>query len=357
MAKFYPLNVISVQPETRDAVVVKLAPNPEDAAAFGFTQGQYLTFRKDFDGQDIRRSYSICTAPNSGHLQVGIKKVAGGYFSTWANDSLKPGDVLEAMVPAGNFHAPLQPAANRHYLGFAAGSGITPVLSLLKTVLTTEPNATFTLVYGNKSPLTMMFRDELEDLKNQYIERLSLLYILGSEKDLELFAGRIDRDKMSALCAGWVDVTQADLAFICGPEAMMQDVSSALQHHGMDKSKIKFELFGAGQQGRVAQQPAAKLAADTDTYCDAVITIDGVTRNVKIPPKGQSILEAALAADLGVPFSCRAGVCSTCRARVVSGEFEMLANYALEDYEIVQGYVLTCQAYPSSDKIIVDYDQ
>lgn len=357
MAKFYPLNVISVVPETRDAVVVQLAPNPQDALAFAFTQGQHLTFRKAFDGQDIRRSYSICTAPNSGDLRVAIKKVAGGCFSTWANESLRPGDVLEAMAPAGNFHVPLQPAGNRHYLGFAAGSGITPILSHLKTILTAEPKASFTLIYGNKSPLTMMFRDELEDLKNQHMDRLSLLHILGSENDLELFAGRIDRAKMDALLAGWIDVAQADVAFICGPEAMMQDVSAALQDHGMNKTNIKFELFGAAQQGRAARPPSAGTATVADRQCDAVITIDGVTRSVKIPPTGQSILDAALAADLGAPFSCRAGVCSTCKARVVSGEFEMLANYALEDYEIERGYVLTCQAYPQGDKIIVDYDQ
>lgn len=357
MAKFFPLNVLSVVPETRDAVVVQLAPHPQDAAHFNFIQGQYLTFRKDFEGQDVRRSYSICSAADSGVLRVAVKKVTGGCFSTWVNDSLKAGDVLDAMPPAGNFHAPLQPNQNRHYLGFAAGSGITPIISLLKTVLTTEPKATFTLVYGNKSPVTIMFRDELEDLKNTYMGRLSILHVLGSENDLDLFAGRIDRQKMAALLGGWIDASVADLAFICGPEGMMQDVSAALQSHGMATSQIKFELFGAPQQGQVARPAVTDAASLGDRQCAAVLTIDGVTRTVTMPRTGQSVLEAALGADLGAPFSCRAGVCSTCRARVVRGEYEMLANYALEDYEIEQGYVLTCQTYPQGDDIIVDYDQ
>ena len=357
MAQFYPLNVISVEQETRDAVVVTLLPNADDAARFAFTQGQYLTFRQEFDGEDVRRSYSICAAPSEGHLRVGIKKVAGGCFSTWANENLKVGDFVEAMSPLGSFQAPLQPEQKRHYLGFAAGSGITPLISIIKTVLTEEPKSTFTLVYGNKSPMTVMFRDELDDLKNYHMNRLSLIHVLGSENDLDLFSGRIDREKTNALLDGWIDASHADMAFVCGPEEMMLNVSAVLEENGMTKEQIKFELFGTSQKGRAAQHTVSNDDGRAGETYNAMITVDGVTREVDIAKSGQSILEAALGADLGAPFSCKAGVCSTCRAKVIKGESEMLANYALEDYEVERGYVLACQCYPLSDNMVIDFDQ
>lgn len=357
MANFYPLSVAAIDRETRDAVAVTLVPDHNDAEHFKFTQGQYLTLKRMFEGQEIRRSYSICAAPYEGHLKVGIKKVEGGCFSSWANDGLKVGDLIDAMPPAGNFHVPLAPDQNRHYLGFAGGSGITPILSIIKTVLLREPTASFTLVYANRSANTIMFREALEDVKNTHMDRLSIIHILESENDLDLFAGRIDDKKMDALLAGWINIDFVDIAFICGPEPMMKTISSALANAGIPKKNIKFELFGAPQKGRAAQQVQTAKDGLVDSECEATITVDGVTRSIAMPMVGQSILEAAIGADLGAPFSCKAGVCSTCRAKVIEGETEMLANYALEDYEVERGYVLACQCYPISDKVIVDFDQ
>ncbi len=358
MARFYRLSVRDVQRETRDAVVVTLEPPAGEEDAFRFIQGQYLTFRRDFDGEELRRSYSICAGVDEPALRVGIKRVDGGAFSTWANQALEPGMALEAMAPMGNFHAPLAPEAARSYLLFAGGSGITPVLGILKTVLKAEPRSTVTLVYGNRTVASIMFREELEDLKNTYLGRLSVLHIVEAEaQDIDLFTGRVDREKCEALFAHWVDVADADLAFICGPEPMMLGVAEALKAHGIPAERIKFELFASGQPGRAKRPPAATNGAGAGAETTATITLDGATRTVPMPKSGQSVLEAALAADLDAPFACKAGVCSTCRARVLEGEVEMQANFALEDYEVDRGYVLTCQSYPLSDTLVVSYDQ
>ena len=358
MAQFYRLRVRDVQRETRDAVVVTLEPDAGDATAFRFIQGQYLTFRKDFDGEELRRSYSICSAVGEPALRVGIKRVEGGAFSTWANQDLKTGMMVEAMPPMGNFHVPLDPAAARNYLLFAGGSGITPVLGILKTVLTAEPKSTATLAYGNRTIASIMFREELEDLKNTYLGRLSVLHVVEAEaQDIDLFTGRMDREKCDRLFAHWIDVADADYAFICGPEPMMLAIADALKAHGLPSDRIKFELFTSGQQGRAKNRAVAANLASAGGQTAATITLDGASRIVHMPKVGQSVLEAALEADLDAPFACKAGVCSTCRALVLEGEVEMQANYALEDYEVNRGYVLTCQSYPVSDKVVVSYDQ
>ncbi|MFN3955023.1 MAG: 1,2-phenylacetyl-CoA epoxidase subunit PaaE [Pararhodobacter sp.] len=357
MARFLPLDVIDLRKDTRDAVVLTLRPRPEDAARFAFIQGQYLTFRHDFDGEELRRSYSICAGIDEGQLQVGIKRVEGGAFSTWANEHLAPGAVLEAMPPMGNFHAPLDPAARRHYLGFAGGSGITPLLSIIKTVLRREPHARFTLVYANRQVGSIMFRETLEDLKNQYLGRFSVLHVLETEaQEIELFTGRIDAEKINGLFAHWIDPHSVDLAFICGPEPMMLTIAAALREHGLEDAQIKFELFSSGQPGRARQKPVS-TATDQSDNCEATVTLDGTTRSFRMPKTGESLLDAALANSLDAPYACKAGVCSTCRAKVLEGEVEMLSNHALEDYEVRQGYVLTCQCYPLSDRVVVSYDQ
>ncbi len=357
MARFLPLEVTDVRKDTRDAVVVTLRPRAEDVARFAFIQGQYLTFRREFDGEELRRSYSICAGLDEGLLKVGIKRVDGGAFSSWANDDLAPGAVLEAMPPMGNFHTALDPAAGRHYLGFAGGSGITPLLSILKTVLAREPKSRFTLVYANRQIHSIMFREELEDLKNSYLGRLSVLHILEAEgQEIDLFTGRVDAEKMSGLFEHWVDAASVDTAFICGPEPMMLTIAASLKEHGLSDAQIKFELFASGQPGR-ARQKASRAHADGGEACEATVTLDGTTRTFRMPKQGESLLDAALAAHLDAPYACKAGVCSTCRAKVIEGEAEMLTNHALEDYEVRQGYVLTCQCYPLSDRIVVSYDQ
>lgn len=357
MARFLPLKVTDVRRETRDAVVLTLAPRDEDRALFDFTQGQYLTFRRSFDGEELRRSYSICAGVDDGCLQVGIKRVDGGAFSTWVNENLAPGDEIEAMPPMGKFSMPLDPDAARHYVGFAAGSGITPVLSIVKTVLRREPKSRFTLVYANRQISSIMFREELEDLKNLYLGRFSVLHVLESEaQEIDLFTGRIDAAKMTALFDRWIDPKLVDAAFICGPEPMMLTVAQSLRDHGMRDDQIRFELFASSQPGRAKARPVSKTT-EAGEGTQATVTLDGATRSFAMPREGQTILDAAIANNLDAPYSCKAGVCSTCRCKVVEGEVEMAVNHALEDYEVRAGYVLSCQSYPLTDRVVVTYDE
>ena len=352
MSQFYPLTVTDIHHTIRDAVVLTL--KPEDADAFAFTQGQYLTFKQDFDGTELRRNYSICAGLDDGVLKVGIKRVDGGAFSTFANTELKVGDTLHAMPPQGKFFTPIDPDKARNYLGFAGGSGVTPVLSILKTVLKREPKSTFTLVYANRAVNTIMFREELEDLKNQYMGRLTIIHMLESGQDIDLFTGRVDAEKCAALFDRWIDVTDIDTAFICGPEPMMLAIADSLKSHGLEPDQIKFELFSESQQGRLAKQEMA-ARAEGQTGTEITVIIEGAHRTFEMT-KGQSVLEAALANGQEAPFACKAGVCSTCMGKVLEGEVEMLSNHALEDYEVERGYVLTCQSYPLTDKLVIDYD-
>jgi len=352
MSQFHPLTVTDIHHTIRDAVVLTL--KPEDPDAFAFTQGQYLTFKQDFDGTELRRNYSICAGLDDGELKVGIKRVDGGAFSTYANTELKVGDVLHAMPPQGKFFTRIEPEVAKNYLGFAGGSGITPVLSILKTVLKREPKSTFTLVYANRAVNTIMFREELEDLKNRYMGRLTVIHILESGQDMELFEGRVDQDKCNALFKHWIQIDTIDTAFICGPEPMMLAIAEALKTNGLGEEQIKFELFSESQQGRLAKQEMAKRS-EGQKGTEITVIIDGARRSFTMQ-KGQSVLEAALENGQEAPFSCKAGVCSTCMGKVLDGEVEMISNHALEDYEVERGYVLTCQSYPLSDKLTIDYD-
>ena len=357
MSRFHPLTVTDVRHDTRDAIVLTLAPREEDRAAFDFIAGQYLTFRRDFDGTELRRSYSICAGKDDGILRVGIKRVDGGAFSGWAKENIKPGDVLEAMPPAGRFHVPLDPEAARHYLGFAGGSGITPVLSIIRTVLAREPKSSFTLVYANRAVNQIMFREELEDLKNTYLGRFTVIHVLeNNAQEIDLFTGRVDREKLDRLFAGWIDVSAVDYAFICGPEPMMLTIAEGLKAHGMSDAQIKFELFKSDQGGRLSAPRPSIVQTGTGGTIKATVTLDGVSHTFDMAKDGTTVLEAAHAAGIDAPFSCKAGVCSTCMARVTEGAGEMLANNALEDHEVRDGFVLTCQCVPTTDMIAVTYD-
>ena len=356
MAQFYPLTVSDIRRETRDAVVITLEPPVGAAAAFRFVQGQYLTFRRIFDGEELRRCYSICAGVNDGALRIGVKKIEGGWFSSFANDELQVGDTLEAMAPMGNFHTALEPDKAKSYLGFAGGSGITPLISIVKTVLEEEPQSTFTLVYGNRRANAIMFKEALEDIKNAHMGRFNMVHMLEQEADIDLFSGMLTREKCDALFNVWINVEDADAAFICGPEPMRIAAADALKARGMPAEAIRLEVFASARPHK-PRAPAAADGARKGAACKATIIIDGVARCVEIDKGGQTVLEAALAADLDAPYACKAGVCSTCRAKVVEGETELEANYALEDYEVERGYVLTCQCRPLSDEIVVDFDQ
>lgn len=358
MARFHDLEVTDIQKTIRDAVVVTLKPVNGAAGEFDFTQGQYLTFRQDFDGEELRRSYSICAGKDEGILQVGIKRVDGGAFSTWANEELKVGDTLQAMPPMGGFFTQLDAANEKQYLGFAGGSGITPVLSILKTTLAREPHSSFTLVYANKGVNTIMFREELEDLKNTYMGRFNVIHVLEADaQEIDLFTGLVTEEKCAELFkTGWIDIDNVDTAFICGPEPMMLGIAKALRDHGLDDSQIKFELFASAQPGRLKRKVVSKDAASSANQAKVAITMDGATQTIEMP-KDTTILDAALDNALDAPYACKAGVCSTCRCKVLEGEVEMVTNHALEDYEVEKGYVLSCQSFPLTDTVVVDFDQ
>ncbi len=358
MARFQELTVTDVTKTIRDAVVVTLEPVNGAAADFDFIPGQYLTFRRDFDGEELRRSYSICAGKDDGKLQVGIKRIDGGAFSTWANEDLKVGDVLEAMPPMGAFHTAINPAAEKQYVGFAGGSGITPVLSILRTVLAREPGSSFTLVYANKGVTSIMFREELEDLKNTFMGRFNVIHVLEQDaQEIDLFTGLVTEEKCAQLFqTGWIDIQNIDTAFICGPEPMMLGIAKALRDHGLTDGQIKFELFASAQPGRLARKVVSSEAGKSGNQVTAAITLDGSTQTITAG-KDVSILDAALQNSMDAPYACKAGVCSTCRCRVLEGEVEMVANHALEDYEVEKGYVLSCQSFPVTDRVVVDFDQ
>ena len=357
MAQFYPLTITEVRRETRDSVVVNLAAKDEHRQFFEFIAGQYLTFRTTLDGEDVRRTYSICSAVQDHTLRVGIKKVQGGLFSTWANAELKVGQVLDVMPPMGHFYVPLNFANQKHYVAFAGGSGITPIFAILKTTLLTEPRSRFTLFYANEASSTIMFREELEDLKNDFMGRLNLVHILNREhQEVELFNGLMTTEKCDLLFKHWIDLKTVDGAFICGPQPMMMTINAALRAHGLTQQQIKIELFATPEMlKRKPSADAIVLAAHPES-CEATIIIEGRAQTFAMKKKTETILQAALCEGLEPPHACKSGVCSTCRAKLVEGEVDMEQNFALEDYEIARGYILTCQSYPVSAKVIVNYD-
>lgn len=356
--KFYQLLVRDVRPETADCVSVSLQVPQELTTTFRFVPGQYLTFRKFLDGVEVRRSYSICTSPAEGDLRVAIKKVENGKFSTYAAEKLKAGDVLEVMPPMGNFTPRQRDGSAKNYLAFAAGSGITPIMSIMKTVLEQDPDSTFTLVYGNRSRNSIIFREEVEALKNKYMLRMRLYHVLSREyMDIPLFSGRLGAEKCAAFCEKLVDVTAIDEAFICGPEEMILSVRQQLLDAGMPVANVHIELFTSPDQPKKAQENWVSAHKSDDGPKSRVsITLDGATFDMDVPFNGESILDAALKRGADLPYACKGGVCCTCRAKVTEGEVEMEVNYALEHDEIEKGFVLTCQAHPRTERVIIDFD-
>jgi ring-1,2-phenylacetyl-CoA epoxidase subunit PaaE len=356
MSKFYPLSVAKVNNETRDCIAVTFAVPPELEESFKYQQGQHLTLRTRINSEDVRRSYSICSAVQDGALRVAIKRTPGGMFSTWANDTLKPGTVIEVMPPMGHFNVPLDAAHRKNYMAFAAGSGITPILSIIKTTLLTEPNSRFTLFYGNRASSSVIFKNELADLKDIYTDRLNIAYVMSREQqDIELFNGRITKEKAQQFLQHWVRVEDYDTAFICGPEDMMHGVSAALQEAGMPKANIKIELFAASIP-KHQHKPRAQSDVGAG-LTEVTVVMDGNHTMFTMDRDKESILDAGLRAGIDMRYSCKGGVCSTCRCKVLDGKVDMDVNYALEDYEIARGFVLSCQSFPVTDKVVVDFDQ
>ena len=356
MSKFHRLSVASVAPETRDAVAITFAVPRALAESFRYAAGQHLTLRADIGGQDVRRSYSICSGVEDGALRIAVKRNPGGVFSAWANEMLKAGDTLDVLPPLGHFGVTLDPSHRKHYVGFAAGSGITPLLSIIKTTLAAEPDSRFTLFFGNRASSTVMFKEELAALKDIYLTRFNLVHVLSREaQDIELLHGRIDRAKADALMTHWLDLHQVDAVFVCGPDGMMQAVAEALKARGYPDAKVRIERF-ATSVPRHEHRPA-KPVAPGHSECEVTVVLEGVTRTFTLEKGKENILEAGLNNGIELPYSCKSGVCSTCRAKLTTGEVDMDVNFALEDYEVARGFVLTCQSYPVTDRVAVDYDQ
>jgi ring-1,2-phenylacetyl-CoA epoxidase subunit PaaE len=356
--KFYPLTVKDVRPETADCVSVSLEIPADLADKFQFAPGQYLTFRRHFNDAEVRRSYSICSSPKDGELRVAIKKVEEGKFSGYAHAGLQAGDVLDVMPPMGKFTPKKTEAKHKEYVAFAAGSGITPIMSIMKTVLEDEPNSSFTLVYGNRSKNSIIFREAIEALKNKYMLRLRVYHILSREyMDIPLFSGRIDAAKCAEFCKTLIDIKHTDEAFICGPEEMILSVRQQLMDLGMPQENVHIELFTSPDQPKATHEKwVSSHKNDSGPKSKVSITLDGITFDMEVGFTDESILDAALKAGADLPYACKGGVCCTCRAKVLEGEVEMEVNYALDEHEVQQGYVLTCQSHPRTERVIIDFD-
>jgi len=332
---------------------------PEDLKEnYKFRQGQYLTLRQTINGEDIRRSYSICSGVYDNELRVAVKEVEQGAFSTWVNRELKVGSEMQVMTPTGTFTTHLNPVEKKNYLLFAAGSGITPILSIAKSVLHAEPESEVTLVFGNRLFMTIIFREELEDMKDLYLGRFRVFHILSGEpNEVELFSGRIDKDKLEKLSRTFIQPDSADEIFICGPEPMISCVNEFLSDRNIPKEKIHFELFASPGQVVQKQKIEEKKVVDTGKKCAVTVIFDGQETNFFMPMDGTGILDAAQNSGMDIPFSCKGGMCCTCRAHLSEGSAEMKVNYALEPGEVEMGYVLTCQAVPTSEAVTVDFDR
>src|SRR5215813_14008681 len=352
--RFHRLAVSDLRRETPDAISMTFAIPQELAGDYSFAPGQYLTLRTTMDGEEVRRSYSICSGPDDGELRIAVKKVDGGAFSSWAADELKSGDELDVMTPTGRFGVAPAPEDARIYVGFAAGSGITPILSIVKGVLAREPKSRFFLFYGNRSTEGVMFCEELEELKDSFLQRFSLFHVIsGEEQDIPILHGRLDGEKVRVLLRSLVPASSVDHVFICGPTGMSDELETTCRDIGIAEDRIHVERFVSGLGGK--PRPKAVIAPSAPPKAFASLVIDGKRREVPVA-EGEAILDAALRAGVDLPFACKGGMCSTCRARLVEGKAEMEVNYSLEPWELKAGFVLTCQAKPVSEKVVVDYD-
>jgi len=359
---FYPLTIADVKAETDTAVCVTFAVDDELKAKFKFIQGQFLTLKADIDGEEVRRSYSICSGVNDGHMRVGIKRVKGGKFSNYANDQFVVGQQIQVMPPQGNFYTELKPDQQKNYMCLAVGSGITPIISIVKTVLQEEPKAKVTLIYGNRRSNSVMFKDELSFIKNRYLDRLQWINIMDEEdQGNDLLNGRIDNKKGAALQKQkLIDISKTDEAFICGPQAMMSEVSRGFRASGLDDANIHYELFANSAEDSEAVLQKSQQRVDTygeDKTSKVTVIADGRSIAFDLATVGENILDAGINNGMELPYSCKAGVCSTCKCKLMKGEVDMDIKHGLEPEEIENGFILSCQAHPISDEVVVDFDQ
>jgi ring-1,2-phenylacetyl-CoA epoxidase subunit PaaE len=352
---FHALRVAEIVPETNDANSIRFDIPPELRDRFAFRAGQHLTLRATLNGEEVRRNYSLCTAPDEKDWMVTVKRIGGGLFSNWVGDQLKAGDTVDVMPPHGSFTTEFEPAKSRHLVGIAGGSGITPVMSLIKTTLKSEPNSRFTLLYGNRDSSSVIFLEALAGLKDKHLGRFEIYHFLDQEEqDIELFNGMLDRVRCDEAIAHLVpDAAEVDGWFICGPGPMMDAAEGSLLDRNIPKDRIHIERFTADRPPEAITREIAELQTKAEGLTVAV-TLDGRTR--RVPFTAGNILDSARSAGLPAPFACKAGVCATCRAKVTNGKVEMAARYGLTDEEVADGYVLTCQSVPLGDGVAVDYD-
>jgi len=346
---FHPLRVREVRRETDEVVSVAFDVPPELTELYCYQPGQHLTLRRGLGAEEVRRSYSICSGLDDHELRVAVKRVPGGRFSEWVHANLEAGMCLDVMTPAGRFTTELDPSRQRHYLALAVGKGITPIMGLLKSALAHEPRSRFTLLYGNRTTRSILFRDQLADLKDRYLDRFLLIHVLSRQhQEVPLFNGRLDADRLRQLASGVVDLATVDEVFICTPQDTTQSLRDALHDFGMPDSAVHFELFGTVHVSEVGRRQAVG-----EHHLSVIAR--GVRSELEMDAQS-TVLESGLAAGLDLPFSCRDGVCATCRAHLDEGEVQMAANYALEPWELQRGFILTCQSRPVTPRIVVDYD-
>ncbi|HEX2216886.1 MAG TPA: 1,2-phenylacetyl-CoA epoxidase subunit PaaE [Xanthobacteraceae bacterium] len=355
---FHRLPVADVRRETPEAVSIAFTVPPELAEEYRFTPGQHLTLRRVEGANELRRSYSICTGMDDGELRIAVKRVEGGAFSGYVSEAIKPGDVIEVMTPQGRFGLAPEPLAARTYLAVAAGSGITPVMSILKTALACEPESRFVLVYGNRNTQGIIFKDALDDLKDRYLDRLTVHHVLSREpQEVPLLSGRIDGEKLAALLRASLPVDAIDHAFLCGPGALIAESRETLEKLGLAPERIHIEYFSVeGVPVEPRRVRRARPTDDVQPIATAAITLQGVRYECSVL-QGETVVDAGLRAGIEMPYSCRGGMCCTCRAMLLEGEVKMDLNYSLERWEMEAGYVLTCQSRPTTASVVLDYDQ
>ncbi len=353
--EFYKIQVKEVRKETADCVSIAFAIPDNLQQIFKFTQGQYITIRKEFNGEELRRSYSLCTSPQDNDFRIAVKRMYDGPFSNFANGDLKVGDILELMPPMGKFNTPLSSSNEKNYIGFAAGSGITPIFSILKTVLKDEPKSSFTLFYGNKNVESVIFREELEALKNQFMGRLSLHYIMSREAiGSSLFKGHITGEKCREFAKTIFNPNTCGDVFICGPENMLIDLKETLLAIGLPEKNIHYELFATAG---IAKKIHDEQVVEADVLSEVTIIIDGDEFTFNLQTTDVNILDAALKNGANLPYACKGGVCCTCRAKLIEGKVDMEVNYSLEPDELENGFILTCQSHPLTKKVVVTFDE
>ena len=357
MIHFVPLKVRDIKKETADCVSISFEVSVAQKEIFVFKHGQYLPIRAFINGEEVRRSYSICSSPFDNELRIAVKNVEGGVFSNFANTLLKKGDFLDVMPPIGKFFTELDEKHIKNYVAIAAGSGITPIVSIIKTTLLTEPNSQFLLVFGNKNRQSIIFKEEIEALKNRFINRFSVIHILSRETtDSPINFGRIDKEKCHLLFEKAISVHNTDEFFICGPEEMIMTVKDTLINLGVENKRIHFELFSAIGLKRETNSSTKPTRQNTAHKSKITVKLDGSMFDFELAFDGDNLLDAALLHGADLPYSCKGGVCCTCRAKLVEGKVDMDVNYGLAPEEIEQGFILTCQSHPRTEKVMVDFD-